>query len=99
MSRDWKAKVKPYEPADYDEDVIYAVRALSAGTALPHQQKVAWDWLMYVTGTGDFQELSFRPGGAEGTRETDFAEGKRFVGLQVLKMLHSMVTPKQPVKR
>lgn len=92
--RDWKHKPHPYAPADWDEDVVYALRALHDGKALAHQQQIAWEWLMYVTAAGDgFADLSFRPG-PDGQRETDFAEGKRFVGLQMRKMLHPSVTPK-----
>lgn len=84
----WRHRKHPWEPADYDEEVIYAIRAFRDGKALPHQQALAWKWLMFVTAAGDgFDDLSFRPGG-DGQRETDFAEGKRFVGLQMRKMLH-----------
>jgi hypothetical protein len=84
----WRHRKHPWEPAEYSEEVIYAVRAMKDGTALPHQQQLAWRWLMFVTAAGDgFDDLSFRPGG-DGPRETDFAEGKRFVGLQMRKMLH-----------
>lgn len=101
MSKDWKHKALPWEAADYDEKVVYAVRALSLGEALPHQQQLVWEWLGYITGAGDgHQDLSFRPG-PDGQRATDFAEGKRWVGLHIRKMLHPSVTPKAvtPVKR
>ena len=81
-------KAKPYEPVDYDERVVMAIRALWTGTANDAQQGEVRDWLQYVTGTGAFADMSFRPGGAEAERETAFAEGKKFVGLQILKMLH-----------
>lgn len=89
----WKPKKDPWNPADYDDDVVYAVRAMNLGQANEGQQKLAWSWLMYVTGAGDeYADLSFRPG-ATGERDTTFAEGKRFVGLQFRKMLHPSVTP------
>lgn len=91
---DWKPKERPWEAPDYNPEVIYAIRALFNGEALPHQQKMAWEWIMYVTAAGDgYQDLSFRPG-SDGVRATDFAEGKRWVGLQLRKMLHPAVTPK-----
>jgi hypothetical protein len=91
---EWKPKAWPWEPADYDETVVYAIRALRSGEALPHQQMIVWNWLMYVSGAGDgFDDLSFRPG-ADGDRATTFAEGKRFVGLQAKKMLRPELTPK-----
>ena len=84
----WRHRKHPWEPAEYSEEVIYAIRAMKDGTALPHQQQLAWRCLMFVTGAGDgIDDLSFRPGG-DGQRETDFAEGKRYVGLQLRKMLH-----------
>ena len=94
MTHDWKPKSLPWEPVDYDDEVVYAVRAFWEGKALPHQQTLVREWLMYLTGAGDgFADLSFRPG-SDGQRATDFAEGKRFVGLQIRKMLHPLVTPK-----
>lgn len=93
----WKPKKDPWNPPDYDDEVVYAIRAMNTGTASDGQQKLAWSWLMYVTGAGDeFADMSFRPG-PTGERDTVFAEGKRFVGLQMRKMLHPSVTP-QPTK-
>lgn len=94
MSASWKPKMLPWEPADVDERVVYAIRALRSGEAMEHQQILAWDWLMYLTGAGDgYADMSFRPG-ADGARATDFAEGKRFVGLQLMKMMRPEMTPK-----
>lgn len=84
----FKPKAHPYEPVDYDELVLMAVRSFSTGTANAAQQAEVWAWLQYVTGTGEFADLSFRPGGADAERESAFAEGKKFVGLQIQKMLH-----------
>lgn len=96
----WEPKKEPHHPPTYDARVVYAVRALAQATATAAQQEIVWRWLMYVTGDG----MSYRPGGAEGMRATDFAEGKRFVGEQFRKMLHPEITPpdddgKQPPKR
>lgn len=92
--RTWYPKKDPWMPAEYDDDVIYAVRAFEKGIANDGQQKLVWDWLMYLTGSGDqFQDISFRPG-ADGMRATDFAEGKRFVGQQIRKLLRPELNPK-----
>ena len=32
-------------------------------------------------------DVSYRPGADEGRRDTDFAEGRRFTGLQIIKLL------------
>jgi hypothetical protein len=90
----WLPKKDPWLPPDYDDVVVLSVRALANGTANEHQQKVAWRWMQYVTAASEeFADLSFRPG-AEGERATTFAEGKRFVGLQLKKMLHPALNPK-----
>jgi len=85
----WKPKKEPWLPPDYDDRVIYAMRALAEGKATEGQQRIIWRWLGYVTGV---EEMTFRPG-QDGTRDTDFAEGKRYVGLQMRKMLHPELTP------
>lgn len=90
---EWRPKPAPWMPPDWDESVVWAVRQMAEGRANDGQQKLVWDWLMYVTAASEeFADLSFRPG-EEGRRATDFAEGKRFVGMQVRKMLHPALTP------
>ncbi len=90
---DWAYKPDPWQPADYDEAVIYAVRALKDGLANDGQQKLVWDWLMYVTHQDDW---AFRPsnGNADGLRSTDLVLGKQWVGQQFRKMLDWRMTPK-----
>ena len=101
LVRPWKPKPNPWEPSNYDDEVIYAVRAFQSGTANAGQQGLVWDWLMYVSGEDDW---SFRPEQQGGQRATDIALGKQLVGKQFRKMLHPMTTPKtrskpQPTKR
>jgi hypothetical protein len=86
----WRAKPNPWDPIDYNEDVTYAVRAIASGTANKGQQQLFWDWFQHATGKDD---ISFRPGEG-GERATAFAEGKRFLGQQVAKHLHPLMTPK-----
>ena len=78
--------VKPtqaWTPAPYEIADLSAVKALAAGTANEQQQKRALDWiLIHVCGT---YEMTYRP---ESDRDTAFAEGRRFVGLQIVKALH-----------
>jgi hypothetical protein len=72
---------KPHEPAKYDDAIINAVKALLTYTANEGQQKTAVDWLIHqVCG---YYDLSFHP---EDPRMTDFAEGKRYVAAQLIKM-------------
>lgn len=84
----WRPSKLPWEPPHYDKDVLYAIRYLQMGKATESQQKLAWDYIMYVSGAGDeFQDLSFRPDELGGERATNFAEGKRFVGMTLRKLL------------
>lgn len=77
-----KTARRPWHPADYDDALIGAVKALSTGTANDAQQKRALDWIIRtVCGTYD---LSYRP---DSDRDTVFAEGKRHVGMQIVKMM------------
>lgn len=76
-------KAEPWRPADYDAADHRAVLAFSQGAATEEQQRRAWDWILFAAGHGD---KSFRPGGLAGQRETDFAEGKKWVAEQMLKL-------------
>lgn len=69
-------------PPDYDIADVEAFQALQRGDASPHLQRRALDWIINkAAGTYD---LSFSP---DSDRLTNFAEGRRYVGLQVVKML------------
>lgn len=85
----WRPHKDPWHPPDHDESVVYALRALAEGVANAGQQKLMVDYFRYITGLDD---MSYRPG-EEGRRDTDFAEGKRFVGRELFKLLHPLYTP------
>jgi hypothetical protein len=77
---------QPWDPPPANEYDIRAVKALAAGMASDAQQRRALDWIIHrAAGTYD---LSFRPGGEDGRRATDFSEGKRFVGLQLVRLVN-----------
>jgi hypothetical protein len=79
------APIQPWMPAPYEEADTYAIKALAAGKASEGQQKRALEWIINtLCGTYD---LSFRPG-PEGDRDTAFAEGRRSVGLQLVKQVN-----------
>ena len=79
-----KGAPAPWLPASYEPADTGAIKALQAGNANEGQQQRALAWIINtLCGTYD---LSFRPGEG-GERETAFAEGKRFVGLQIVKQL------------
>ena len=71
-----------WAPAPYEIYDIGAIQALSKGIANEQQQARALHWIIEtVCGTYD---QSFRPGSE---RETVFAEGRRFVGLTLVKAI------------
>ena len=74
----------PWLPPAYEDADVVAVQALAKGIANLDQQKRAFAWIIErAAGTYD---MSYRPGGLEGERDTIFAEGRRFVGNQLVKM-------------
>lgn len=71
---------EPWKPAEWDPEDGHAIQAVMYGRASEAQQKRAMTFIVHnICGTYD---LSFRPGS---DRDTAFAEGKRHVGLQLVK--------------
>ena len=75
----------PHKPAPYDDADVAAFQHLAQGVASPAAQKRALDWI--INKGCRVYDLSYRPGGPEGDRDTAFAEGRRFAGLQIVKLL------------
>jgi hypothetical protein len=75
---------QPFEPYEWASDLpfVYALKALHEGKATEEQQRLILDKLMKLTG---YYDLSYRP---DSDRNTAFAEGKRFIGAQVVKMVN-----------
>lgn len=71
---------KPWDPTPWEDHHVFALQGLAAGTATPEQQKAALDWI--IRGPCATYDLSYRPEGG-----TEFCEGRRFVGLQLVKLL------------
>lgn len=67
-------------PAITDGDV-FALQALAKGVANEAQQKQGFDYI--VRALCETDRMTFWPGGEDGKRATDFAEGKRWVGIQL----------------
>ena len=80
----------PWDTAEFEPADIGAIKALIDGRAEPHQQQRVVVWLRKATG---MDSLAFRPGGEDGRRSTDFAEGKRFVGLQFFTLARAVLPP------
>jgi hypothetical protein len=71
----------------YEDADVYAIKALAAGKANEGQQQRAIAWIVNVL--CDANALSFRP---DSPRETDFAEGKRHVAIQIRKLVELPVS-------
>jgi hypothetical protein len=74
---------KAWMPPDWDKADAGALKALSRGDASPEQQKRGLDYIIKVL-AGTF-DMSYRP---DSDRDTAFAEGKRWVGLQAIKLIN-----------
>ena len=71
---------EPWKPAEWDVEDGYAIQAVMMGRASEAQQRRAMQFIVHsLCATYD---LSYRP---SSDRDTAFAEGKRFVGLQLVK--------------
>lgn len=77
-------EASPWMPPAYELADVSAFQALARGDAPKDMQQRAVKWLVNASGTYD---MSYRPG-PSGDRETAFAEGRRFMGLQVVKLLN-----------
>lgn len=74
-----------HQSVDPTDSEAAALRALQTGTATPEQQQAAL--ICIVKKISEADGLSFRPGPG-GDRDTAFAEGRRFVGLQIIRQLN-----------
>ena len=74
----------PWAPYPWADDLpsLYAVQALYKGTASPEQQQKALDFI--IEKLADRNGMSYRP---DNTHDTAFAEGRRWVGNQLVKFL------------
>ena len=72
---------RPWHLMRLDDADIFAVQAVAQGVANEAQQQRAYDLIVRTLCETD--RMTFWPGGEDGRRATDFAEGKRWVGLQL----------------
>ena len=72
-------------PIPVDEFAAGCLQALERGDATDDQQREALKWIVNVA--CQTYEPSYCPGGEEGRRDTDHHEGRRWVGLQIIKHL------------
>ena len=83
---------KSYLPANYTDAEIGAIQALNEGIANEGQQQRALKWI--IEEVCAYYDLSYNPGDG-GRRDTDFSEGKRYCGAQIVKMLKLKVGDKR----
>lgn len=73
---------KPWAPVTFSLPDAYALQALERGEATPEQQKTAIQFI--VNSVCATYDMSYRH---DSHRDSDFAEGKRFVGLQIVRLI------------
>lgn len=78
----------PWQPAPVTQAEMGAIRALTIGEANKDQQLLIVKWIEKASAVG---ELEFR---ASGERESNFAAGKRFVGLQFFTLAKTFLPSK-----
>ena len=71
----------PHIPPDWEIADASAIQALVDGTAEPHQQKRAVQWI--VERAAGTYEFNYYPS----DRDTAFALGRSFVGQQIVKLM------------
>lgn len=74
--------------AVYTSKDVRAVRALYAGEANPEEQKIAMKWILEAA--SGVKRPSF-VAGEDGRRETDFNEGLKWVGSQIVYLIDGVI--------
>lgn len=87
-----KVESRPWFPVKYTDYDASLITALHYGRASPNQQTEALKFI--VEKVCGYYDLSYRAG-EDGRRDTDFAEGKRFVGAQLVKLTKIPLTEKK----
>ena len=78
----WRLPGKLVKPSD---TVIFALQALNHGIANKAQQQLALAFI--VNDLCEHGSSEFWPGGEDGRRASDFAGGKRFIAVQIQRLL------------
>jgi len=92
MTTRYKPPMWPWEPPELSEPELMALRALQAGVANKGQQEMVLTTI--VTKFAGTYDMTFRPGGEDGRRATDFAAGKAFVGQRIMEALSRPMKPR-----
>lgn len=81
----------PVLPARVTQEQCWALKGLQGGDADGGQQTLALNWILYELTR--IQDISYRP---DSERDTAFAEGKRYCGIEIIRLLK--MTPEQIAK-
>jgi hypothetical protein len=74
---------EPWKPTEWEPADAAAIQALVRGDASPEQQRRAVDYI--INDIARTYDMSYRP---NSERDTTFAEGKRYVGAQIVKAIN-----------
>ena len=72
---------RPWQMPQIEDADIFALQAVAKGIANNAQQQRVYEYVVRTLCETD--RMTFWPGGEDGKRATDFAEGKRWVGVQL----------------
>lgn len=87
----YKPPINPWDPPELSDHEVMALKALRDGVASAGQQKMALSAIVVkFASAGD---MSFRPGGEDGRRATDFSEGKKYVAQRIQEALTRPMKP------
>lgn len=75
-------QANPFHPINFTYQEACAIKAVHEGNASPEQQRIAMAVIVYKV--SNKEDLSYRPN----SDATIFAEGRRFVGLQLSKAIN-----------
>jgi hypothetical protein len=82
----------PWEPVLFTEPVVHTLKAWGRGEASAEQQALLLNWIVYSL--SGLHHASYSP---RSDRDTAFAEGKRHVGLELMRVLKAPVDLLKPV--
>jgi len=77
-----KKTYRSWHPPKWTNAQCVAIQAVAAGVATEGQQVLAMQWI--IEQASGYTNLSYSP---DSDRDTCFAEGRRFVGLQLVKLI------------
>lgn len=79
-----KPELRPWFPYKWEQSIeaLYALKALQSGEANKDQQQIALDFI--IKRLCSTYDMTYFP---DSSRDSDFAEGKRWVGNQIIKLL------------